>query len=184
MNNVIPLAERPTASRKARLASFLLDQLLFFLWWVPFVALTGSVLFWGRDPEAAEPVSELALVFAVVGLVGTLLLLAYQIRLAMRGLSIGNRAVGVQVLRLDTGGPPGFVRGVLLRRWGWSLLSILAGTTEWVMGADIAGALSWLVSLLAVTDVLWIFGTRRRCLHDRLAGTVVVSTDPLAVLVP
>ena len=31
--------------------------------------------------------------------------------------------------------------------------------------------------LFALVDVLFIFGERRRCLHDHLAGTIVVDAD-------
>lgn len=95
--------------------------------------------------------------FALVclGGVGAVLLMLYQWgSLALTGQTIGKRVVEVRVENVD-GSPCGFVNGVLFREWiPWFLMAI---------------------PVLHLADCLAILGPTRRCLHDRLAGTRVVS---------
>ena len=90
-----------------------------------------------------------------------LLLLVNCLMIGFTGQSIGKRMVGIRIVRTD-GAPIGFVRGVLVRYIAfWVLVSLLALI-------PIVGP------LLPVIDLVPIFGGRRRCLHDRLAGSKVV----------
>jgi len=70
--------------------------------------------------------------------------------------SLGKRALGMRIVRHSDGAPVGFVRGVLLR-------------------AIVSRVLMRLMCRLgSLIDVLVIFTPDRRCLHDYIAGTVVV----------
>lgn len=93
--------------------------------------------------------------------IGGLLLLAFQIfqwyLVATTGQSLAKRWLGMQIVRLD-GALPGFLHGVVLR--SWIVLAI--------------AYIPYLGQLVALVDVLMIFGEERRCLHDHIAGTRVI----------
>jgi uncharacterized RDD family membrane protein YckC len=76
---------------------------------------------------------------------------------ALTGQSIGKRLIGTRIVLAD-GTPAGFVHGVLLREW--LLLPY--------RGVPILGG------VIGLGDVLAIFRRSRRCLHDDVAGTLVV----------
>jgi uncharacterized RDD family membrane protein YckC len=56
----------------------------------------------------------------------------------------------------DTGGLPGIVRGVVLRSW-------------------VPAAINQVCNMFSLLDALWIFSDKRQCIHDLIAGTVVVD---------
>ena len=76
--------------------------------------------------------------------------------LTVMGQTIGKIVLGIRIVRADTGEAPGFVRGVLLRSVVNSVLSV--------------------IPFYSLVDPLTIFRDDRRCLHDMLAGTVVVRS--------
>lgn len=73
------------------------------------------------------------------------------------GQTLGKRWAGVRIVKVD-GSPLSFVSAVVLRSWVFALL----------------GAIPGIGPLLGLADVLAIFGSEHRCLHDQLAGTKVV----------
>ena len=85
------------------------------------------------------------------------LVVAQAILVSWRGQSVGKLVVRTRIERAD-GQRVGFVHGVLLRSW----------LMAWLNGA----------SLVFLLDSLFIFGRRRRCLHDWLADTRVVRILP------
>jgi len=98
----------------------------------------------------------------VVSSVATAVLLLYQWAcLALEGQTIGKRQMAVRVV-LEDGRPAGFFEAVFLRSWVTACL----GVAPYVGQAAIT------------VDALLILGPGRRCLHDRVAGTKVVSTLP------
>jgi uncharacterized RDD family membrane protein YckC len=101
---------------------------------------------------------------STAGLVSTICFFALyglqSYHIARSGQSLGKRFVGTKIVAVD-GSRPSFVQAVLVRTWLVVLLPFVP-----------AGG-----SLLAVLDVLFIFGRSRRCLHDRAAGTRVIRTD-------
>lgn len=97
------------------------------------------------------------LVFAVAGF---LFAIAQIILLAQRGQTIGKILLRIKIVRRDTGENGGFVTNVLLR-----------------------GLLNGLLNLIPVyfiIDSCLIFREDRRCIHDLIAGTVVVNVDQSA----
>jgi uncharacterized RDD family membrane protein YckC len=83
---------------------------------------------------------------------------AYQWWLVSKtGQTLGKKWLGIRVVRYDQG-PVNFISAVLLREWT-------------VMGA---GMIPFIGSFIGLLDIVLIFGTTRRCLHDRIAGTIVV----------
>ncbi len=141
------------AERGTRLGAHIIDGLIALLG-----ALPGMVMvFWA----AYEHTSHEGPLFggAILGAVGLLVVASYQWYLvATTGQTLGKRYLRVKILMAD-GREAGFVHGVVLR--------------SWVTGA--MAAIPYLGSCVGLVDALMIFNTDRRCLHDRIAGTVVVQ---------
>lgn len=95
----------------------------------------------------------------------TMPLVAQSVLLAKRGQSVGKLLVGICIVDEVGRGVPKFSKVVVLRTWTVWLASLLAGLM-----------LVW-PPLVLLVDALPIFGSRRKCLHDILAGTVVVRCD-------
>ena len=72
-----------------------------------------------------------------------------------RGQTIGKKLVNIQIVRSKDGQNGGFVSNVLLRAIVNSFIS--------------------LIPLYLLIDTVFIFSDTKRCLHDRLAGTIVVK---------
>lgn len=63
----------------------------------------------------------------------------------------------IRIVRLPDGNSPGFMHGVLLRRWLIGILALIPG--------------------FALIDALSIFREHKRCIHDQIAGTRVLFAD-------
>lgn len=99
------------------------------------------------------------------------------------GGSLGKLIVGLQVVR--TSNPiqrPNF--GIIMWRWifylapGFPMVAVQFATQSIGVGASLVISLSMLV--LTLLDVLWLTWDkpRRQCLHDKVAGTIVVLKPP------
>jgi len=139
------------ASRESRLIATVADTVLVFapaLLIVPF-AVTGDETLMG--------------VGAVLAGVAWIALVVYQVwLLSTQGQSIGKRWRKICIVRHDDGSNPGFVGAVLMR-------GFLPG---------VVSAVPYLGNLFALANVLFIFAADRRCLHDHIAGTIVVEATP------
>ncbi len=76
--------------------------------------------------------------------------------LSVHGQTIGKKLLMIRVVTMK-GRLPGFVRGVFLRNWIRVVLS--------------------LIPFFGLIDLLFAFGSSRRCLHDMFSGTRVVETN-------
>ncbi|MEY4545521.1 MAG: hypothetical protein RL685_1716 [Pseudomonadota bacterium] len=142
------------ATLSSRLWARMIDQFLLLLALAP-AAVAGALLA-AREDDSNPSILLLTLAAGGLGAIG---FYVYQCHLiASTGQSLGKRFSHVRIV-LDQGEPPGFVRGVLFRSWVFLLLSLIPGVG----------------SLIGLTDTLMIFGSERRCLHDRLAGTRVLN---------
>jgi uncharacterized RDD family membrane protein YckC len=104
------------------------------------------------DPPAPVQILGMGALFALIG---------YQIYLsATRGQTIAKRLLGIRVVRKDTMENGGFVVNVLKRGFVTGLLNFIPG--------------------FFLVDSLFIFREDRRCVHDFIAGTVVVVGQPPA----
>jgi uncharacterized RDD family membrane protein YckC len=149
--------ERPAAgsealaSRGARLAASLIDGLAMLVILLPAFA----VMFVGA---ANESLSSAALLFAGISGIAILVFAIYQIRLLVQqGQSLGKKAMNIRIVNYADGGHPSAGRLLGLR---------------YVVNS----ALAQFIPLYGLIDVLLIFGSERRCIHDYLAGTKVVET--------
>jgi uncharacterized RDD family membrane protein YckC len=74
------------------------------------------------------------------------------------GQTVGKKVMGIRIVRAD-GRRAGFARLLFLRQGLPMAIKLIP----------------FLGKLLALVDVLFIFGAARRCVHDYIADTVVVS---------
>ena len=142
------------ASRGKRLGGALLDSLIGLSVTLPILFLTG---FFDRLSER-QPVSIAEQgFFFVLGLVLFVVVNGYL--LAQYGQTLGKRMVGTRIVSAEHGTLLPFNRLFILR---YALVSLISQI-------PIAG------TIFAITDVLFVFRDDRRCLHDLIAGTVVVD---------
>lgn len=144
----VPNAAQVLATRSIRLAGALLDALIYLAAMLPGFVLV--LLF----PERAVLSSQVLLLGMGIVAVANIMLVATQ------GQSLGKRVLKIRIVKLD-GSPCGFVNGVLLRSWLMAILGLVP-----VIGV-----------FVSLFDPFFIFGEERRCLHDYLAGTKVISID-------
>ncbi len=97
--------------------------------------------------------SPFVLILALLGMCGYLILQAFL--LATRGQSIGKIIVKIRIVDAHTGVSGGFLQNVFLREMLNSLLSM--------------------IPLYFLVDSAFILQNDRRCIHDHIAGTVVVD---------
>jgi len=122
---------------------------------IAMVVASGAI---GDEGGGDSP--ELALLGAVVAGVGFLALMGIQIYLlATSGQSIGKYVVKTQIVDFDTRRPADFVHTFVLRAFVNGLI----------------GAIPCVGRIYTLVDILFIFGQDYRCLHDKLANTVVVD---------
>jgi len=147
---VDPHAALVPAGRGARLAAAVLDGIIAMMAvYVPFlvVVVTGALV---RADENVQLMSALVTLFAGFGV-----WLWFTLKWMKRdGQSIGKKALSIKVVRGD-GSPASLARLVWLR----NVVNVLIG----------------LVPLYGIVDVLFIFSEDRRCLHDKLADTIVIK---------
>ncbi len=86
----------------------------------------------------------------------SIVLVAQGCLLTVQGQSLGKWACGIRIVRADSGENGGFWANVGLR-------------------VIVNGALC-LIPFYALADALFIFRADRRCLHDLIAGTVVIES--------
>ena len=95
-------------------------------------------------------------------LIASLALLAIQlVMVTNRGQTLGKKIVGIRIVLKDTQENGGFIVNVLKRGFLNGLLSLIPG--------------------YFLVDSLFIFRGDRRCLHDMIAGTVVIQAEPAVV---
>jgi uncharacterized RDD family membrane protein YckC len=82
--------------------------------------------------------------------------------LSMRGQTVGKRITRIAIVDQFSNDLVGYLRVAVVRQGPQTLLSLLFPTV----------GLAYLI-----LDGLFIFSKRRRCLHDRLAGTVVIQVS-------
>jgi uncharacterized RDD family membrane protein YckC len=138
------------ASRGDRFVANLIDNFVFV---VPAIlAIAIATLFFNTGK--GRGVAEYGFLFAIVG--GVAFGCVAQIIAQLQwGQSLGKRALGIKVIRLD-GRPIELWRLILLRN-------------------VVVQALSQACGVAGLIDALLIFGEERRCLHDYLADSIVVD---------
>lgn len=146
------------ATPGARLAAYLLDE------WVltaPSLVLLLTALLVGIKQPGGDVVPAVCTIVGLGWYVGLTVIQWH--RVATTGQTIAKRWLKLRIVRVD-GGPAGFLHGVVLRNWPYS-----------VVGSPV---FSWIAMLVRALDVLMIFGNERRCLRDYVASTRVIDVSP------
>jgi uncharacterized RDD family membrane protein YckC len=143
------------ADRGTRLAAAIVDAIIFgAMVYAPlmFVAMTGRA---APDESGNTNADTLIVVAGVLTLVGFGLWCWLTIsRMIANGQSIAKKLLNIKVVRSD-GSPVSLGRLIGLRNIVNTMISI--------------------IPLYGIIDTLFIFGESRRCLHDKLADTIVVK---------
>lgn len=139
----------PLADLGQRFLARLLDNVAFCALGAGPVLASGGV---GREPAA---VAGLAVAAVLLGAFLTVQL----VFLATSGQTVGKRAVGIQVLDVHTHGAVPLWRILVLRG----------------LVVQAAGVMPFVGSLFSLVDILLIFRSDRRCLHDHIASTRVCA---------
>lgn len=145
------------ATPGARVGARLVDAHIFLVLWA--VLLIASI--YALDAADVNGSDFGFLVVLVVPLIAAGLV--YEaVMIATRGQTLGKMAVGIKVVRSDTGARPG--AGKSLGRWALPYLALLIPLV------------GWLFTLLCCVSLTW--GNDRQGWHDRAAGTLVVVRQP------
>lgn len=158
VRDVVPEGHVPLASRGARLGAALLDGLIaVMVVYVPVIVAAGpeNVFTPSYDINYAVLVQE----GGAVGLAGLLLLAGVTAWLVHRnGQSIGKKLVGIKVVRSDSS------RATLGRIFLVRNLPFM-----------VVGFIPYLGMFVSLVDALLVFRASRQCLHDQVAGTIVID---------
>jgi uncharacterized RDD family membrane protein YckC len=176
----VPLAPNglPLAGFGARLGAYLIDGVVFIVLsmavmipaafamiaWVGSLAsqvetdpVTGEIT---NSPDAALFVGPLIIgyVFIFVAMIGLSYVYYVELFPSRRGVTLGKRALGLALIRLDDPSAP-ITRGVAGKRW----------LVQYIVGV-IVPFFNWIDGLWQLWDKPF-----QQCLHDKAAGTVVVK---------
>jgi uncharacterized RDD family membrane protein YckC len=138
------------ATRGSRLAASLIDGFAAMVILLPALA---AVFFAGAN----EGPSGFVILLAAVSGLGFLVFAVYQLSMLIRqGQTLGKKSMNIRIVNYSDGQVPSAGRLLGMRYFVNSLLGQ--------------------IPLYSVLDVLLIFGSEKRCIHDYLAGTKVVET--------
>lgn len=91
------------------------------------------------------------------------------------GQTVGKRAVGIRVQSLSGDGSVGWVSSAL-RAGFFTLLALVSAAFALLGGGFLAIAFLAIVGVFALLDIVWLlWDAERQCLHDKVAGTIVVT---------
>jgi uncharacterized RDD family membrane protein YckC len=142
------------ASRSARLGAAILDTIFLLMLLGPAQYVAGV---YDNFPNV-RPQSLLdTLMWGVGGLLVHLALNGYL--LAKSGQTLGKRVVGIRIVNHRDGEKTPFDKIVLLR----------------LLPVQVAALIPAVGAFLSLIDVLLIFRKDQRCIHDHIAGTIVVK---------
>ena len=141
------------ARRLTRLAASILDGVIGMVVAIPSLYALGV---WDYLVRGENPPLQIIAAATVLGFIAFLLIHGYFLK--SNGQTIGKKLLGIRISDLD-GNVPSFAAVILLRYLPISLVSMIP-----VLG-----------SLYPTVDVLFIFRRDRRCIHDLIAGTMVVE---------
>lgn len=141
------------ASRLSRLGAKLIDALINTVISLPILVLAGG--FNQRVFTEGLTVSE-TITLAILGFVSYLVVHGYFI--ATQGQTIGKKLVGIKMVDHASGELVSLAKIVFLRDLPLSAVNFIP----------------FFGSCISLIDILTIFGSQQRCIHDHLAGTKVV----------
>ena len=141
------------AGRGARLAAYLID-------WALVGVVAGLIGYYAGLWERLMQQDTEAVVW--LGVIGMVVYAVINGRLlANRGQTVGKLAAAVRIVDARTREIVPF----------WKSFGLRVVVIQALASVPAVGA------VFSLVDVLFIFGERRRCLHDHLAGTVVIRVE-------
>ncbi len=151
----VPTSESQLASRVNRLGAAIVDSIIAMVVTIPLIFFTG---YFQRTMQNNVTIGE-TLVYTIIGFV--LFLGIHGYFLATRGQTVGKIAAKIRIVDYRTSEllPIGKLIG-------------LRYLPLWIVNLFPFG------NFLALINVLFIFGSERRCIHDYIAGTKVVNVSP------
>jgi uncharacterized RDD family membrane protein YckC len=148
-------AEAELATRSQRFGAALLDLVVGLFFGIPVMMALGM---WEYVKHGRPAPTSLTMLSSLLGFI--FFVLAHGYFLKKNGQTIGKKLVGVRIADLD-GEVPSFGRLIGLRYLPISLVTLIPALGQ----------------LLPLIDVLFIFRSDRRCVHDLIAGTKVVRAE-------
>jgi len=151
--DVVPEGSNRLASRWSRLGAGIVDGLIIMavLW------LASKATPWNPwEHRPGDSLWSFKLGNALGGFGVFLLINGYL--LSTRAQTIGKLALGLRIVRVD--GAPVSIGRLLGLRYGLG---------------NLLGVVPMLSMIYGLVDVVFIFHSSRRCLHDRIAGTIVIN---------
>lgn len=153
----------PLATRLQRFGGAIVDGILYAVASAPAYMGISFMELGRRSQTSSNPFLLYTIAgfwgFIAAGLTVSLWIVQWYL-IATRGQSIGKIVAKTRIVRVD-GGRAGFKEAVALRTW-----------------------IPWAVSLipkiggvLAFIDILFVFRSDRRCVHDLIAGTKVIDVE-------
>ena len=140
------------ASRGQRLLAAIVDAIIGMAFGIPLMFLMGT---WSSVKTGVQPPWPLLLGTSAIAFCVFMLVHGYFLKTA--GQTVGKKLVGIRIVDLSNE-LPAFGKLLGARYLPISLVSLVP-----VVG-----------NILPMIDVLFILGSERRCVHDRIAGTRVV----------
>ena len=150
---IAQVPELELASRLTRLGARMVDGFIGIIVTVPLMFATGYM-----DRAMQQQVNVLEVVLWTAGGFGIYIVI-HGYLLATRGQTVGKFLVGVKIVDYDTGHLLNVVKLIGLRDLPIGLIS----------------AVPCIGPVIALVNILFIFGEEQRCLHDLIAGTRVVN---------
>ncbi len=153
----VPDPDEPElASLGARLGAALIDGIIGLIVTVPvFIMIYGVNIY--TDPEVSASLGTGYYIFSLLfGVVAFVVLHGYLLH--TRGQTIGKKLVGTQIVSVRNNRPT-------------SLLNIVGMR---ILPLYVVVLIPMIGGLLAIINILLIFGASRRCGHDLIAGTRVI----------
>jgi uncharacterized RDD family membrane protein YckC len=135
----------------ARLGAHLLDGFIGLLFALPGIIIMATA---ENEREPQFGIGVAVLILAVLVLAGIQFYL-----LSTSGQSMGKKALGIRIVIFETNANPGFVKAVLLRSLVTAVIGVVPGVGP----------------VFSLVDICFIFREDRRCIHDLIAGTKVVT---------
>ena len=145
--------EQTLASRTERFFASLVDGITIMIFTMPAMYFTGG---FDGITEGAEPSLSYTLLISALGFVIFFLINAKL--LVNKGQTIGKKTLGIKIV--DTDGNLPEVKKHLIKRYAVYF---------------IPGQIPLAGQLFSLINILFIFGKQRRCIHDLVAGTKVIS---------
>jgi len=156
--DVIATDESQLATRWARLGGSMLDGILMSLVIVPTMFATGYMQ---SAMSGTQPTFLTQLPYALLGLIAYLVFNGYSLQKS--GQTIGKRIAGTRIVSVDES------RVLPL----WKILTLRQLPIMVVSQIPLVGP------LVSLVDTFFVFRSDKRCVHDFIAGTkVVTATSP------